>query len=207
MYSVVLVEDHPTMRMAVRSLLTAEADIRVVHESGQAADVIDYIREHRVDLVILDLELHGSSGLPLLGELRTLRPGIKVLVLSAQDEEIFASRALMANANGYISKSKEPAEIMHAVRTVLGGYVYFPVSALARERQARGVPGSALTNKELTVLQLLAKGLSNQQIAHDLQISHKTVSTHKARIQEKLGLRSLIDLAEYAKVNNIIKDL
>jgi len=208
MLSVVIVDDHPAIRMAVRSVLQAGEKLTVVGEAENGPEAITMVRELRPALVILDLDLPRMNGLELIERLRTIDPALKLLVLSAQQESIFATRALQAGANGFMSKSEDMSAIVQASMSVLAGYSVFPSSALV---SLSGAPGTStatlirsLSDRELTVMQHLARGQSNKEIADTLLISNKTVSSYKTRIFEKLGITTLVELLDIARANELI---
>jgi len=208
MLSVVIVDDHPAIRMAVRSVLQAGEKLSVVGEAENGPEAITMVRELRPALVILDLDLPRMNGLELIERLRNIDPALKLLVLSAQQESIFATRALQAGANGFMSKSEDMSAIVQASMSVLAGYSVFPSSALV---SLSGAPGTStatlirsLSDRELTVMQHLARGQSNKEIADTLLISNKTVSSYKTRIFEKLGITTLVELLDIARANELI---
>ncbi|MDM0011583.1 response regulator transcription factor [Variovorax sp. J22P168] len=209
MHTVIVVDDHPAIRLAVRSALEATGNIKVIGESNDGPSALAAIRELRPDLVILDLDLPRLSGLDLIDRVRKSQPATRLLVLSAQQESIFASRTVQAGANGFMSKSENMAAVVQAVQTVLAGYSMFPSSALsARAGSGTAASGDALLNtlsdRELTVLQYLARGLSNKEIAETLLISNKTISSYKTRIFEKLGISTLVELVDFTRARNIV---
>ena len=194
--------------MAVRSVLQAGEKLTVVGEAENGPEAITMVRELRPALVILDLDLPRMNGLELIERLRTIDPALKLLVLSAQQESIFATRALQAGANGFMSKSEDMSAIVQASMSVLAGYSVFPSSALV---SLSGAPGTStatlirsLSDRELTVMQHLARGQSNKEIADTLLISNKTVSSYKTRIFEKLGITTLVELLDIARANELI---
>ncbi len=204
MYSVVVVDDHPAICLAVKVTLEASGEFEVVGEaaSGQAALAI--IRENPPTLVILDLDLPGMSGLSLIARIRAEHPAIKMLVLSAQQETIFATRTMQAGANCFLSKSEDMRRVAEAAKSVVSGYSVFPTSAIVSFTNTGASPLSNLTDRELTVLQHLARGMNNREIGELLLISNKTVSTFKARILDKLGISTLVELVDFARRHRLI---
>jgi len=204
MYSVVVVDDHPAICLAVKATLEASGEFEVVGEaaSGQAALAI--IRENPPTLVILDLDLPGMSGLSFIGRIRAEHPAIKMLVLSAQQEGIFATRTMRAGANCFLSKSEDMRKVAEAAKAVVAGYSVFPTAAIASFTNTGAAPLSNLTDRELAVLQQLTRGMSNREIGDLLLISNKTVSTFKRRIFDKLGISSAVDLVDFARKHHLI---
>ncbi|KVT71516.1 hypothetical protein WK56_16215 [Burkholderia ubonensis] len=179
-----------------------------LHEAANANDALTLLREHPIELAILDIEIPGGDGLRLLKRIRAEGLKTRVLIFSAMDERIYSVRASKAGANGFLSKRNDIAQILIAVKTILSGYLFFPAEAGSalyhdRTRQSANRTGG-LTDRELTVLRGLARGSSNRQIGEDLCISNKTVSTYKANIFEKLGVSSVVGLADYARRNGLI---
>jgi len=158
------------------------------------------------DLVLADITMPGKSGLDFIKDLHAQRPAIKVLVMSMHDESIYAERVLRSGARGYIMKNQGGVQLLHAIREVLGGRVYVSetISAsilenLTRPPSAEGKSrASSLTDREFEVFQLVGEGLSSRQIAERLNLSIKTIGTHRAHIKEKLGARSCADLTRQA---------
>ena len=199
MHTVVVVDDHPAIRLAVRSAL----------EAGDGPTALAAIRDQQPDLVILDLDLPRLSGLDLLERVRKSQPEIKLLVLSAQQESIFAARTVQAGANGFMSKNENMTTVVQAAQTVLAGYSMFPSSALSPQAHfnAPDTPDAlikTLSDRELTVLQYLARGMSNKEIAETLLISNKTISSYKTRIFEKLRISTLVELVDFTRAHRLI---
>lgn len=208
MHNTVIVDDHPAIRLAVRSVLEASGSFKIVGEADSGPAALTTIREHQPALVILDLDLPKMNGLELIERLKASNPQIKLLVLSAQQEGIFATRALQAGANGFLSKSEGMHSIVQAAQSVLVGYSVFPSSALgALSSHAGAGPADlikTLSDRELTVLQQLARGMSNKEIGEALLISNKTVSSYKTRLFEKLNISTLVELVDFARANSLI---
>ncbi|MDF3932689.1 response regulator transcription factor [Pseudomonas citronellolis] len=200
---VVLVEDHPAMRLAIRSLLAQDPQFEIVGEAPDGLAGLNLVRQERPDLVILDLNLPGLDGMDLLARVHIFDENIRLLVLSSQDERLYANRVEAAGGHGFVSKNKDTAAILNAARMLVSGYRCFPERPLGSAGQAGDDPVAALTPRELVVLRSLVRGLSNKQIAEELFLSQKTVSTYKTRILEKLQLDSLVDLVEFARQHNL----
>ncbi len=208
MHNTVIVDDHPAIRLAVRTVLEASGLFKIVGEADSGPSALNIIRDHQPALVILDLDLPRMNGLELIERLKASNPSIKLLVLSAQQEGIFASRALQAGANGFMSKSEGMSSVVQAAQSVLAGYSVFPSSALGAFAGSQGNSPAdlikTLSDRELTVLQQLARGMSNKEIGDALLISNKTVSSYKTRQFEKLNISTLVELVDFARANGLI---
>jgi two-component system response regulator FimZ (fimbrial Z protein) len=205
--SVIIMDEHPIVRMSIEVLLQKNKNITVKLKSGDSHEVLDCIRNHPIDLVILDIELTGTDAFALLKRIRNLNKDIKVLFLSSKSELFYAGRAIRAGANGFVSKRKDLGEIYNAVEMILMGYS-FPVGNAELYKPFGFGKGMAvdmpLSNREVTVLRYLANGLSNKEIAEQLLLSNKTISAHKSNIYSKLGVQSIVELIDYAKAHELL---
>ncbi|WP_371364599.1 response regulator [Pseudomonas sp. QL9] len=198
---VVLVEDHPAVRLAVRTLLSRDPQFEIVGEASDGNSGLNLVRQERPDLVIIDLGIPGMDGLDLLPRVQGVDPNIRLLVLSSQDERLYANRVEAAGGHGFVSKTRDTASILDAARLLVAGYNCFPNRAANTSSGDSQV--AVLTSRELVVLRRLVSGMSNKQIADELFLSQKTISTYKTRILEKLQLSSLVDLVEFAREHNV----
>ncbi|MCM7132021.1 fimbria biosynthesis transcriptional regulator FimZ [Enterobacter hormaechei] len=206
--SVIIMDEHPIVRMSIEVLLQKNKNIQVKLKSGDSHEVLDCIRNHPIDLVILDIEMTGTDGFVLLKRIRNLNKDIKVLFLSSKSEAFYAGRAIRTGANGFVSKRKDLGEIYNAVEMILTGYSFFPSETLSFINHLGSRTGAAvdmpLSNREVTVLRYLANGLSNKEIADQLLLSNKTISAHKSNIFSKLGVQSIVELIDYAKAHELL---
>ena len=206
--SVIIMDEHPIVRMSIEVLLQTNKNIQIVLKSGDAHEALDYIRNHPVDMVILDIELPGMDVFSLLKRIKQLNNKIKVLFLSSKSESLYAGRAMRAGANGFVSKRKDLRDIYNAVEMLLGGYSFFPsdtLSSISHLTMRKGaMVDMPLSNRELTVLRYLANGLSNKEIAGQLLLSNKTISAHKSNIYTKLGVQTIVELIDYAKDHELL---
>lgn len=206
--SVIIMDEHPIVRMSIEVLLQKNKNIQVKLKSGDSHEVLDCIRNHPIDLVILDIEMTGTDGFVLLKRIRNLNKDIKVLFLSSKSEAFYAGRAIRAGANSFVSKRKDLGEIYNAVEMILTGYSFFPSETLSFINHLGSRTGAAvdmpLSNREVTVLRYLANGLSNKEIADQLLLSNKTISAHKSNIFSKLGVQSIVELIDYAKAHELL---
>jgi two-component system, NarL family, invasion response regulator UvrY len=207
---ILIVDDHAILRAGVREMLQDEEDLSVVGEAGSAEETLQLLNSGtEVDVVILDVTLPGQSGIDLLKTLRRDRPDLQILVLSMHPERSFAVRLMRAGANGYVPKMIVPEELVRAVRAVGSGRRYItPIVAelLASEAASEedGPLHNRLSERELQVFTRIARGVSPAVMANELGLSVKTVSTYRARILEKMGMRSNAEIAAYAVRNQLV---
>jgi DNA-binding NarL/FixJ family response regulator len=205
---VVIADDHPVVRNGLRHILTSTPDIVVAAEASNAATTLDAARQAGEAVLVLDLSMPGADGLDLLMQVRHECPDIPVLILTMYAEDHFAIRALRAGAAGYLVKESAPEELVSAVRKVSAGGRY--VSPALAEKLAgdltRGSsrpPHETLSDREYQIFRKLASGKSTRAISEELTLSIKTVATYRARVFEKLGMRSNAELATYAVRNRL----
>jgi len=203
MIRVLLADDHDIVRKGIRSLLQEEPDIHIVAEAATAREALSTAGREPLDLVLLDISLPDRNGLDVLRELKTLQPQLGVLVLSIHPEEQYALPCLKAGANGYLCKDSSPSELVSAIRKVASGKRYITPCVAERladliGRQSEYPPHLRLSARELSVMLLIAAGKSVKEAANELGLSVKTVSTYRARVLEKMGMRSNADLIRYA---------
>jgi DNA-binding NarL/FixJ family response regulator len=201
--SVLLVDDHAIARNGVRLMLGTAGDIAVTGEAGDAQQALALVRERTFDVALLDITMPGMNGLDLLRQLHDLCPGMAALMLSTYSEEIYAVRALKLGAAGYLTKDVPTAVLVDAVRRAAAGRKY--VSPALVEKLASMVSGDAaasgheaLSNRELEVFKLIARGEPLVQIGERLHLSPNTVTTYRSRILDKMGLSSNAELTRYA---------
>jgi DNA-binding NarL/FixJ family response regulator len=200
--SLLVVDDHFFVRMGLTSSLNAEPDLRVIAEADHGAQALKLYREHRPDLVILDGRLPGMSGVETLIALRTEFPAARVLMLSIDEGEEDIHRALQAGAAGYLPKATQLQELLRAIRAIHGGERYLP-PALAARLAERG-PGASLTERELEVLELVSKGLTNREIATTLRCSETTAKWHLKNIMQKLDVTDRTEATRAAVERGIL---
>jgi len=202
MNKVLIVDDHPVIRLAVRMLMERHG-YDVVAETDNGVAALQLTRQHLPDIVVLDIGIPQLDGLEVIARMAAFSPGSKVLVLTSQAPGNFSMRCMQAGAAGYVCKQQELTELLSAIKAVLSGYSYFPNQAIHASR-GRGAGSEVdmvnrLSAREMTVLQQLARGRSNKEIADSMYLSNKTVSTYKSRLLLKLNARSLVDLIEVAQ--------
>jgi two-component system, NarL family, response regulator NreC len=195
----VLADDHTVVRQGLRMLLDAEPDMEVVAEAGNVADARRYVRGHHPEVLVLDLNMPGESSLEAIPQIRGESPNTAIVVLTMQDEPAFARRALGAGALAYVLKEAADDELVEAVRRAAGGETYLNPRLGARlAAEPTEGPPDELSEREVEVLRLIALGHTNGEIASQLYLSVRTVETHRARIQQKLGLSTRAELVGYA---------
>ena len=203
---VLVVDDHPLFLKGVVQLLSDEPDIEVRAQAGSAKEALDALRRHRLDLAVVDISLEGgTNGIELTKAIRAERPRLPVLILSMHDETLYAERALRAGARGYVMKREALDQFIIAVRAVLDGEIF--ISPVMSNRMVYDhihggdysrSPVDRLSDRELEVLQLIGKGHDIRDIAKGLDLSAKTVETHRAHIKEKLNLANAREVTRFA---------
>lgn len=202
MIRVVLADDHVIVRAGLRELLAATGDIEIVGEAADGHEALALARRGGYDVLVLDMSMPGRSGIELIKLVKAEQPKRKILILSMHSEEQYAVRAVRAGAAGYLTKESAPDELVTAIRRIAGGGAY--ISPETAERLVldtgahRSEPHTSLSNREYEVFRLIVEGRSVSDIAHALNLSVKTISTHKTHILEKMGLASQADLVRYA---------
>lgn len=202
MIRILIADDHAIVRGGLRQIIATTSDIVVAAEASQGAEVVEKVRACPVDLLLLDMSMPGISGVDLIRRVRAEHPALPVLVLSIHDEAQVASRALRAGATGYLTKDSDPELLLTAIRKIAdGGRFIDPklVDAMVFESHRGDVPPhEILSDREFQVLQMLAAGKSINDIADTCSLSAKTISTHKMRLMQKLGLGNNAEVIRYA---------
>lgn len=211
MISVMLCDDHALIRRGIRDTLAEAPDLRVVGEAGDYGELRVLLRDHTPDVLVLDIQMPGRSGLDVLQVLRDEGSPIRVLVVSMHPEDQYALRALKAGAWGYLNKGDDPQQLVAAVRTVGQGrkYISAEVALMLAENFStpqNSLPHEKLSDRELQTLVMIASGKRLSDIAEELVLSPKTVSVYRARVLEKLGLTNNSELTVYAIRNHLVQD-
>ena len=203
MIGVFIADDHPVVRQGIRQIVAATDDITVVDEATTGHEALQRLSDVQCDLVLLDLSLPDIDGLDLLKQLKREYPQRPILILTMHSEDQFALRALKAGASGYLTKESAPAELVGAVRKVVAGGRYIS-QRLAESLAAHLGPDAEkpvherLSDREYQVLRLIAAGRSTRDISTQLSLSSKTVSTYRARLLDKMGMKTSAELMAYA---------
>ncbi|HEV2393806.1 MAG TPA: response regulator transcription factor [Verrucomicrobiae bacterium] len=210
MMRILLVDDHTVVRRGLKQILADEFKQAAFGEAGSAQQALDLVGKEHWDIVVLDITMPGRSGLDVMREIRNSRPRLPVLVLSIHPENQFAVRVLTLGAAGYMTKESAAEELVGAVKKVLAGGRY--VSTALAERLATNLsrdrvkpPQELLSDREFQVLRLIASGKIVSQIAAELALSVKTISTYRTRILEKMGLRNNAELMHYAMQHQLVE--
>jgi len=208
--NIIVVDDHEIVREGMVKILSHQADIKVTASVSSVNDLFEKLKEVEADLIILDISLPGKSGLDTIKDIKLMYNDIKILMFSIFPDEKFAIRAIKMGADGYINKNSSTAEILLAVRKIIKGGKYLKselVDELLINPEKAGSPNPAelLSDREFEVLRLIAEGLKAGQIAEKLNLSVNTIASYKARIQEKLNLKTTAELTRYAIENNLVE--
>jgi len=199
---VLLADDHGLVREGLRGILAKGEDIEIAAEAANGDEVLALVRKQEFDLALLDLSMPGLSGIALIKRLKVEKPKLRILVLSMHGEAQYAARALKAGASGYLTKDSAAAQLLGAIRKIAAGGVQISEAAAAELIGASATgdspPHQALSDREYEVLRQIVAGRTITDIAEALSISVKTVSTHKARILQKLNLAGTAELVRYA---------
>lgn len=211
MKRILIADDHAIMRDGLKRILDATPDLKVVDEAENGDEVMVKIRAAQYDLVLLDMSMPGKSGIELIKWIKSTSPKLPVLVLSMHEEEQYAVRAIRSGASGYVTKDSASLQLVAAIRKVVEGGVYLSQNvaeqiALNLKPHTGAEPHQSLSDREFEVFLLLVDGRSVSDIAGQLHLSVKTVSTHKSRILEKMGMESVAELVRYAMTHHLIKD-
>jgi DNA-binding NarL/FixJ family response regulator len=209
MIRALIADDHAVVRQGLKQILGDTPEMVVAGEATTGQEVLDKVRAETWDVVVLDISMPDRSGLDVLKQLRSERPRLPVLVLSMHSEDQYAVRVLKAGASGYLTKDSAPDELVKAIRKVVSGGTY--VSSFLAEKLAFEVgtdssrlPHETLSDREFQVLRLIAAGESVTEIAAELYLSVKTVSTYRARLLQKMNLTTNAELIHYAMRNHLI---
>lgn len=209
MIRVLLADDHAIVRAGLKEILADTGDIAVAGEATNGPEVMACVRGQDYDVAVLDMSMPGRSGIELIKQVKSEKPKLRILVLTMHSESQYAVRALKAGASGYLTKEAAAEQLVAAIRRIAGGGAY--VSPETAERlvldaapQADAAPHTLLSDREFQVLQMIASGRTVGDIAKRLSLSVKTVSTHKTRILQKMGLANQAELIRYALEHKLL---
>ena len=210
MIRALIADDHAVLRRGLADVLSEDREIVVRGEAGSCREVLAKLRQGEWDVVVLDLNFPDGNGLDLLREIKRERPKLPVLILTIASEDQYAVRALRSGASGYLTKESAPEELVQAVRKVVAGGRYVSPKLAERlavmiDRDAEQPLHDQLSEREFQVFRLLASGRAVSQVAEELHLSVKTVSTYRARVLEKMNLRTNAELTVYAVRNHLVE--
>jgi len=209
---ILLADDHTLVRAGVRRILEAQPGLAVVGEVADGDAALEFVQQNDLDVLVLDLTMPGTDGFGVLRRVKALRPHIKVLVLTMHSNAEYVARAVQDGADGYLLKDSAVQDLVAAIEAVRAGRAYYspPVqrelSELLRAHAAPPRPVDLLTEREREILRLVATGLSTKEIASRLDISTRTVETHRANLMRKLGLKSVALLTQFAIREGLVQE-
>lgn len=210
MKRIILADDHSFVRLGLVQILRDEYPSVEIEQVSNGESLVQQVTLNDWDLVISDLDMPGRNGLEALQQIKAIKPDLPVLILSIYTEDLYAVRVLKAGASGYMNKNAAPEELITAVQRILTGRKYITpeiAEKLLMQVEYNTSPHEDLSNREFEIFKMLALGKTTTQIADELFLALTTVSTHRHRIMEKLGLNTNSDLTRYAIANRIISDL
>lgn len=206
---ILIADDHPIVRAGIKQILADTPDMVVINEAGNGQEVLNLIKKNNYDVILLDISMPGRSGLEILKDLKKEKPKIPVLILSIYPEEQYAIRALRAGASGYLTKSSAPTELVAAIRKISEGSRY--ITAVLAEKlvsyfdmDLKKPLHETLSDREYQVMLMIAAGRTVTEIAGELCLSVKTISTYRSHILEKMFLKNNSEIARYALQNNLL---
>jgi DNA-binding NarL/FixJ family response regulator len=206
---VLITDDHPIVRNGIKQILGDCSDIKVVCEVSNGHELLNELNNIAVDVILLDISMPGRNGLSYIKEIKNIKPEVAILMLSIYSEEQYALRSLKLGASGFITKSSTPEELITAIRKVAQGKKY--ITTMLAEKIAMDIGNTydksaheLLSDRELEVMCMLANGMTNKDIAIELSLSPKTISTYRERILEKLNLKSTAEIIRYAIKESIV---
>lgn len=213
-HKILIVDDHAMVRDGVRNLVQRRGDLVVVGEASSGAEALEQFNRLHPDLVVLDISLPDMNGMEVSRAILAENPDANIVILSMYEDEDYISRCLEYGVKGYVVKNESGTELDNAIRTVLSGRNYFSrqVQQVVFRRFSQNISGktpadqsSILTRRELEIVHLIADGLTSQQMADKLFISHRTVETHRANLMKKMGVKNAVELIKKAQQMKIIK--
>ena len=212
MIRVVIADDHTIVREGLKQLLLAAGSFEIAGEARDGHEVLKLAREKDFDVLLLDLSMPGKSGMDLIKQIKSERSRLRILVLSMHQEHQYAVRAIKAGASGYLTKDSASTQLVSAIEKVASGGAFISAEvaeqlALGAMPQSEGPPHTMLSDREYQVFRMLVAGQAVSEIANELNLSVKTVSTHKARLMEKMGIDNQAELVRYAMKHRLVDDL
>ena len=212
MIRIIVADDHAIVREGLKGIVAPLVDMEIVGEAADGAEVLQQIREHECDVLVLDLSMPGRSGMELIKRVHTEKPALRVLVLSMHQELQYAVRAIKSGASGYLTKESATEQLEQAIRKIASGGAFLTAEvaeqlALGAMPNSDNLPHESLSNREFEVMCLLISGQSVTDIAEQLNLSAKTVSTHKANLMQKMSMQNHSELVRYAVKHGLTDQL
>ena len=212
MIRIVMADDHAIVREGLKRIVSELPDIQLVGEAADGTQVLKCVRELEFDLLVLDLSMPGRSGMELIRQIRSEKPRLRMLVLSMHQEQQYAVRAIRSGANGYLNKESATDQLAQAIRKIAGGGAYVTPEvaeqlAMSAMPDALTLPHQSLSDREFDVFRQLVAGVSVTDIATALNLSVKTISTHKSNLMQKMGLNNPSELVRYALQHGLADDV
>ncbi|MFZ0132216.1 MAG: response regulator transcription factor [Desulfobacterales bacterium] len=210
MLRIVMADDHPIVRAGLKQIMAEASDLVVAAEAGNGRELLNLVRQEPYDVILLDISMPGMDGLDVLKQLKSELPAIPVIILTVHPEAQYALRVLKAGASGYLTKESVPSELIRAIRKVHRGGRYITPSLAEKIAFALGgetdkMPHETLSDREFQVLSQIASGRTVTQIAEELALSVKTISTYRTRILEKMQMKTNAELTHYAIQNKLVE--
>jgi len=207
---ILVADDHAIVRAGIKQILTSINDISIIDEASEGSEVLKKASSEYYDIIVLDISLPDMNGLDILKKLKVEQPDLHVLILSIHSEEQYAVRVLKAGASGYLTKASAPEELIKAIMKIVGGEKYVS-EALAEklaknlEGKSKNLPHELLSDREFQIMRMIAQGKTIKEIAGELYISDKTVSTYRARLLLKMGMKNNSELTHYVTINGLLE--
>ena len=209
MIKITIVDDHSIVRSGLVKILKEESDMMILAETSGYAELFASLKNSRPDIILLDISIPGKNGLEILKEVKQYYPAVKVLMLSMHPEDRFAVRAIKAGASGYVTKESASEELVRAIRQVYNGGKFITPSLTEKLVNYFEILGNKpehekLSDRELQIMNMIASGKKVKEIADELSLSPATIATYRARVLEKMNLKSNVELANYALRHNLV---
>jgi DNA-binding NarL/FixJ family response regulator len=209
MVRIVVADDHAIVREGLKQILAGQPDLEVVAEARDGHEALKRVRELEFDVLLLDMSMPGKSGVELIKQVKAEKPKLRILVLTMHEEHQYAVRAIRAGASGYLTKEGASAQLVTALRKVASGGAYISAEvaeqlALNAMPDSQGPLHASLSDREFQVFRMIAEGKSVSEIAERLNLSVKTVSTHKANVLQKMNMNTQGELIRYALANDLV---
>ncbi|AEV33799.1 response regulator transcription factor [Owenweeksia hongkongensis] len=195
MIRLLLADDHAVVRKGLQLFIGYEDNLKLVAEASNGEELLEIIRDNEADVLLLDLDMPKMNGITAIRKIKEIAPDLKIIVLTMHPEDIYGKTALQMGASGYLIKDEEPKKLINAINKVYAGEQIFSEDLMSNKKKNKPIK---LSQREIEVLKLLSSGHSNKDIAEELEISDKTVSTYKLRLLNKIGGKSVVDLINFS---------